>query len=81
MCHFKEIDFGLKNQKMGGTEPPFRANLLFGMLKVVLSEPSFRDRPNVNENERVDEHVNEKVHVNGHGHANGNKHEHGNNAT
>ena len=28
-----------------GTEPPFRANLLVGMLKVVLSEPPFRDQP------------------------------------
>ena len=47
MCRFKEIDFGLKNKKnnFGGTESPFRASLLFGMLKVILSEPPFRDRP------------------------------------
>ena len=47
MCHFKEIDFLLKSNifNFGGTEPPFRASLLFGMLKVVLSEPPFRDQP------------------------------------
>ena len=49
MRHFKEIDFERKPKKNiflgGGTEPPFRANLLFGMLKVVLSEPPFRDQP------------------------------------
>ena len=47
VCHFDEIDFWLKKQifNLGCTEPPFRANLLFGMLKVVLSEPPFRDRP------------------------------------
>ena len=37
MCHFKEIDLGLKNIISNFGVP----NLLFGMLKVVLSEPPF----------------------------------------
>ena len=47
MCHFKEIEILLKNMifTFGGTESPFRANLLFGMLKKVLGEPPFRDQP------------------------------------
>ena len=47
MCHFKEIDFWFKEGifNFGGTKLPFRANLLFGMLKVVLSEPPLRDQP------------------------------------
>ena len=47
MCHFKENENEYKNIifDLGVTEPPFRANLLFGMLKVILSEPPFRDQP------------------------------------
>ena len=37
-CKNKSFDFG-------GTKPPFRANLLFGTIKVVLSEAPFRDQP------------------------------------
>ena len=33
-----------QNKTLGVTEPPFRANLLFGMLQVVMSEPPFRDQ-------------------------------------
>ena len=54
MCPLKGIDFWLRNKNTiwrGGDrtsfsgEPPFRVNLLFGMLKVVLGEPPFRDQP------------------------------------
>ena len=34
--------------QVGGTKPPFRANLLSGTLKVVMSEPPFRDQPYLN---------------------------------
>ena len=55
MCHFKEMDFGLKNIifSFWDTEAPFRANLLFGMLKAVLSEPPFRDQPYLEEKPRA----------------------------
>ena len=43
MCHFKEIDVGLKNiiSNFGGTEPPIRANLLFGYAQSGSERTSF----------------------------------------
>ena len=42
MCHFKEIENGCKNMNFDFLE--YRTSFS-GMLKVVLSEPSFQDQP------------------------------------
>ena len=43
MCHFKEIETGCKNIifNFGGTEPPFRANHLFGHAQSGYDRTSF----------------------------------------
>ena len=43
MCHFKEIQNGCKNiiVDLGGTKPPFRANLLFEYVQSGSERTSF----------------------------------------
>ena len=43
MCHSKEIEIGCKKRiyNLGGTDPPFRANLLFGYVQSGSERTSF----------------------------------------